>query len=759
MASDSTKFINIPVAIRLPEAGSDPGSDNLKQLDAILYGRTGSTLGATRLDVSRDGDTLFAKGEISVPENSLGQTARLTVAPVLDTGNADTPTRAVQLSRGQLEKRLSAFTEPLRLNAQRPGIELLIPRPYWQPWPRLCFCWVRGRLVKRVTLPDGSTMDLPICNARVTVCEVDRWPLWIARLPDRDILRLRDDLLDRVLKPLPFPIPGPDPQPFPGVLPGLTANTAPITRIAAAARRQPAAAMQVSAFQETAFQQAAPTAAHTLARSAEVLRLADTPAAIARERLIADVVFWRPWLCWLDWLEPWLLYFKQCFATVPTDENGRFSALYVHTCDGDQPDIYVSAEQLIGGNWVSIYHPSVRCSTHWDYVCGSDLTILVTDPQAQPCVPEPPVEPPPGVDRWVMAHAIGGTFIGGTAGTAIPAGWVRPNGLTNYGSIVDAPFGSVLCFRQQHAISIPDASAYYYRWSWRRGTSGSFATMVEPVTRSYARDIPGPGLSFPTVQLGPTLGDRFRFRTQVFSPADWGVDTSTDPAGTLYYWPIDGAVGDIYSARWVTPGSGNAATAPGLADNYQVKLEVFDQANVQVMPGAGTFAFLLPSSIAGDGTINTRAADVSEIDAGGLVFTVVVDNSRCGAGIDPPVLSAGVADNECGFLRYADGASLLLAFEATHPNDRATFSFGVIRGINGVAAAGASGEVATSAPPYGLAGGQFSHNFPVATLLETCPNAAFAADLHVTAKATDGNSPLTGYDAGALRAFALAAGG
>ncbi len=751
MASDPRKTVSVPIAIRLPEAGED----TLKQIQAVLYGRTGSTLGATRLTVTRDGDTLFAKGEISVPEAALGQTARLTVAPVLEGGG-----KQALPSRAKLEKQLAAYTEPLRLERQRPSIELSIARPYWQPWPRLCFCWVRGRLVKRVTLPNGNTIELPICNARVTVCEVDRWPYWIAKLPDRDILRLRDDLLDIVKRPIRRPFPEPDPEPFPGPYPGLANNPAPLARLAGASTKGVAQALR---GRQANVKSLAGVTIDSLQiaklEAPEWNRLAQGPAPLARQWLITDVAYWRPWLCELAWLEPWFLTFKQCFATVPTDENGRFSALYIHACNGDQPDIYVSAEQLIGGSWTSIYQPSVRCHTRWNYVCGSELTIVVTDPRAQPCIPEPPVEPPAGVERWVLPHAIGSTTIGGTAGVGIPDAWVRPGGLTNYSGFVDAPFGSVLGFRQQHAISIPDDAVYYYRWSWRRGTTGPFTAMTDPVSRNYVRDVPGPGLAFPTVQLGPKLTDRFRFRTQIFDPGDWGVDVTTDPPGTLYYWPIDGAVGDIYSARWVTPGTADAVAAPALAGSYQVKLEVFSKANVQVMPGPATFEFLLPMSIDGDGTIQTRVAAVSEIDAGGLVFTVVVDNSRCGAGIDPPVLSAGVSDDDCGFLRYADGASVLLAFEATHPNNRAVFSFSIIRGISGVAAASTSGEVAASAPPYTLAGGEYSHSFPVATLLETCPSAAFAADLYVTAKATDGNGRLNGYDRSALRAFALAEGG
>jgi hypothetical protein len=64
----------------------------------------------------------------------------------------------------------------------------------------------------------GATQDMPVCGARVHICEVDRWPLIIARLPDHEILRLRDDLIDilrhprlpKTRPPFPFP-PGPGP--------------------------------------------------------------------------------------------------------------------------------------------------------------------------------------------------------------------------------------------------------------------------------------------------------------------------------------------------------------------------------------------------------------------------------------------------------------------------------------------------------------------------------------------------------------------
>ena len=83
---------------------------------------------------------------------------------------------------------------------------------FW-PW---CVCFVQGQVLRAA---DGRA----VCDARVHICEVDRLPWWIRRLPDLEILRLRDDLLE-VLRnppiklpprpiPRPFP-PEPDPVPF-----------------------------------------------------------------------------------------------------------------------------------------------------------------------------------------------------------------------------------------------------------------------------------------------------------------------------------------------------------------------------------------------------------------------------------------------------------------------------------------------------------------------------------------------------------------
>jgi hypothetical protein len=91
-------------------------------------------------------------------------------------------------------------------------------------WP-FCFCWVRGRVVRQ-------SDNRAVCNARVHICEVDRIPWLITRLPDLELLRLRDDLLEIIRNPpIPKPRPIPDPDPGPlrsGPIPGL--DPAPFSR-------------------------------------------------------------------------------------------------------------------------------------------------------------------------------------------------------------------------------------------------------------------------------------------------------------------------------------------------------------------------------------------------------------------------------------------------------------------------------------------------------------------------------------------------
>ena len=124
-------------------------------------------------------------------------------------------------SLSQME-RLRAYEPTWKWDPEQAVQELKpIPEILWKPW-FWCLCRIRGRVVRPISL-GGTLTDLPVCHARVHICEVDRLPRFILRLPDDLILRLRDDLIRELLKPIPrpWPFPIPDPPPFdvdPGII-------------------------------------------------------------------------------------------------------------------------------------------------------------------------------------------------------------------------------------------------------------------------------------------------------------------------------------------------------------------------------------------------------------------------------------------------------------------------------------------------------------------------------------------------------------
>ena len=134
-----------------------------------------------------------------------------------------------------------------------------------------------------------------------------------------------------------------------------------------------------------------------------------------------------------------------------------------------------------------------------------------------------------------------------------------------------------------------------------------------------------------------------------------------------------------------------------------------------------------------------------------------IDNSQCNADIfTVNVNGAPAAIDCCGFVSYKPGgveADLDLSFLATHPNNFAVFSFGVVKGTCGdVPIADANGMVIDSAFGYTLSGGIYDKHFTPAQLLGSCYNngtgkAAFAESLYVAAMATDGVFRLTSKDA------------
>jgi hypothetical protein len=219
-------------------------------------------------------------------------------------------------------------------------------------------------------------------------------------------------------------------------------------------------------------------------------------------------------------------------------------------------------------------------------------------------------------------------------------------------------------------------------------------------------------------------------------------------------WVSNGILSTEFSGYWQT-----AATdvAPGMHD---ILLAIHDHNGTQVMPGPNTFQFVLPDGVGPGGQINTRLSLPAEIVLGGYRLSIVVDNRKCTAAIDPPKIGTRVAD-PCGILRYTPAVAtpVTIAFKTDHPAGYGVFSFSIVRGATAVPTTDVSASEisASSAGVYVKnPSGVFVHDFPISALLGPCTEAAFSENLYAYAKATTGNGYRIGdYDASSVWAFAL----
>lgn len=135
---------------------------------------------------------------------------------------------------------------------------------------------------------------------------------------------------------------------------------------------------------------------------------------------------------------------------------------------------------------------------------------------------------------------------------------------------------------------------------------------------------------------------------------------------------------------------------------------------------------------------------------------ILVNNSPCVAVLGAPAIGSVVA-NACGLLLYTSPATatanlVSMGVTATQPNNFATYSFSVVRGVPGVSLTppSASGPVPAPSPITENAG----------TLMGTCTSApgiaAFAESLYVAATINNGWARQSQYDASAEQAFVLA---
>lgn len=724
-------------------------------VSAYLFSSNGDLLASAPL---KDGKATLAPEQVT-------RGARLLIGPTLGSDRRDTPPTIAALEA------LEVYRPKWRFELGRSAYELApIPDFLWPHWP-LCRCRVRGRVVKRTYSPGGVVVDAPVCNARVHICEVDRLPWIIQRIPDPDIFRIRDDLLERLQRPFPWP-PIPDPGPR---------RELPFDIQTAVDIRQLTVRQLVggSRLDEVALNPQ-PLPPHEAQLAVQRLQTRELPqafqfamssggASVIRRALLDHLDFIRPWICHWPWLHAW---FYRCdeLRVVATDDDGRFETTIWYPCGGDRPDLYFWVEASVGGVWTTVYRPPIPCHVWWDYPCGAEVTITVTDPRVTGCGQRPEVS-----GKQIVVKSIGRQVSMGEinrepspanlladplkAGTVV-AGWIDPTR--------ESPFGDTLEPRVDFGDGLKPAGITHYRWSYRHLGSvleTDWVIIDAPVSRHYRETTPPLApVVYKSVQIGPAAGVTGYFVE---------IDPALPPGGED--WEVLDEGFDLASAYFATLG-----LAPG---KYELKLELFRQSGLNMtrvnLTGetVGIQQIVDPAPLT-SGTYVTQPANFDRLllDGGGnaVAFRLVlhVDNRPCFGTIPSVIVAPGANDTRCGFLEYAPTAMATLAFRASHPANYATFAFDVARVATLLPSASATGLVdAASVNGFSRSGDTFSKGISVLGLLsealptgETpCIRAAFAESLHVYALATNGYGRLSGLDAPvpgnpaqvALRAFAL----
>lgn len=637
-----------------------------------------------------------------------------------------------------------------------------IPQMRWKLW-RFCKCRVHGKVV-RPTVIQGELRDLPVYKARVHIVEVDALRLLIKRLPEPELLRIGKELLrelEVVPHPTPHPIPDPSPEfhldpeiidPTPENVARLLNPESGVHLPEAVGLRLLRPVLRTPVVRTPRISEPAIAVPRTISPALRT-SLASGSVRDARLELLAHPELIRPFLCRWRWLHPYFVLTDE-WAVVETNQMGEFETTHFYLCS-DQPDLYFHVEYSIGGEWISVYKPSIPCHTHWNYVCGTEVVIKLSDPRVVGTT-EPINLPGKVVSVLTIGNAVSIKEIQSTG----------PNeGLTVGGE----PFGGSL---EPHVFfgwkDLLAAGISHYRWSWRKLGTATWHAFDRPIVRHYARINGSGNLVFEPLLLGPdpALAGSLLYRIQGQAPVGtlgWApmVDARTNSAsGQLLSYLLEG---------------GNAALAAG---KYELKLELF-RATAPLTPVNFTdegISVSIPTLDApfGTGEVPTVAADDAHVfrQHGKVVaFRLVlhIDNQPCQAQTYD-ITGTGITAGSCGFLRYVPGAKVHISFRAHHPSHFGWFAFDTVRGTSPVGAATVSAKLGVSPvggftrdPSTGIYNQdiavQWSPVHPATPSLlsaECLTQGAFSEQLRVYAMATDGWSRLSYLDAySGMRAYAL----
>ena len=726
---------NQPVVIQLPK---DPSMQNAQNLYAYVVNVNGV--------ITESAPFKGGQATLATTQADLDGRSKVLIAQALPAGISDDAKNELTLIK------MGAYEAVKSVKAGAISVAQL-PASIISPFP-FSTCLVTGHVNKNFMI-DGKLQNLPLCDLRVHICEVEtelRWPfipINYRRIPDWVISELTQKII--ALQPKPTP---PDPIGPISVRPIVSAGSA-ISSIAALKTNVPLRALTTK--QLTPF--AKPVATQTALSADVVTRLKSGSLDNIRQAMIDyhDLIY--PYICLWPIYWPWI-YTCVEERVVTTDCNGHFEAWLITFGKQHAHNVYIWVEANINGHWVTVYRPPLPCNTKWNYACGSEINIRVTDPRVGPC--DCGVKGP--------ADAVWFRSIGWSASAlhieqnpsstiSVQSATMMNGGCTD---IVDlalgnkiSPFGGGLAFKMFFGANIFNAGVTHYRWKRTMITdanqnpvAGTPSILTGTVTRPYMVQMSASNYETHYCTLGAEgSGTDIAYRIPHAAVTSEPVSSLQDPADTgrnpnwsaLFF---DSAYLDTHS---LTDGI------------YKFELELLKKevsgsftpvTVVKATYQVSQLAAIDNSQNAPDTYLNLHSGDNTKADS--LKVNVRVDNAPCVGDIHDAVLAeTNALSGPCGFIHYSDVTQHIhLSFEASHPRNYAWFGYGVVKG-NGTqpTGIGPSGFVVSAVDGFAMSAGVFSKDFTVTSLLNGCPGqAAFAENLHVAALATDGTNRLYGFD-------------
>lgn len=518
-----------------------------------------------------------------------------------------------------------------------------------------------------------------------------------------------------------------------------------------------------------------PTPHNDLISKTLLFKLRTTNTDMLRRALDEHFYEIRPLMPYLDICS--LLYRSDEFMTIEVDHDGRFDRSFIHPCNEDN-DLYFWVEYLIAGSWVTVYRPGLCSGTYWNLVCGTEVTLKVTDPRVTGCRPL--------TGRYMEVNRIGtsawlplvNNSTGFVNGLGFDDSTTDASGNTILASAHERPFAGRLDILGGFGSNLPDpAQATHFRVSLKRTSDtdvpDNWKVLQDPLYRGYRDEIELDGLTKPY--------DKQFLLNEPGQPEFYKIPQNEATDQTEIALPA--APATLIDREWSTTEFALARIDTdsldlGLdqANTYDVRIELCRTVGGVLQPVAvRRELFQIPdptnfnNNMVADNAHIYPASTVTE--ALGMRIRVRIDRRMTTCSIDDAKVDGVAADPQCGLLNYEAGSTAQLGFRAAHPDNRATFSFGVVRG-NGQAVYGSSPNTSglVNAPNpfrgYERVGDNFTKNtFSVADMLTVptrdalvpthCAGAAFAESLYVKAMATDGTYRLTKYDSSGTAAFAI----